>query len=223
MNFIKPTILIAGLAIALGSSAFGQSIVGSEHDFSGETWNNTGEICRVCHVPHDRGRASLLGTRGLLWNHALSTQNTFTMYDSPSMNATAATAPTGGSKPCLGCHDGTVALDDFDAQTGGNKFIGGGKQIPNTGNGAGDFTNTHPISITYDYVPGMGLNDPATTAMGNSGMINDVLENGVLQCGSCHDVHNSPAAVPGTHLLRVAQTAAQGGVASGLCLTCHDK
>jgi len=29
--------------------------------------------------------------------------------------------------------------------------------------------------------------------------------------------------VAGTHLLRVAQTVAQGGVASGLCLTCHDK
>jgi len=60
--------------------------------------------------------------------------------------------------------------------------------------------------------------------MGGSGTIADVLEGGVLQCSSCHDVHDQPGeSIPGTHLLRVAQTAAQGGTPSGLCLTCHIK
>ncbi|MHB2154653.1 hypothetical protein ACX8XN_09660 [Calditrichota bacterium GD2] len=34
----------------LASLSFGQSIVGSAHDFSGEAWNQSGEICVVCHT-----------------------------------------------------------------------------------------------------------------------------------------------------------------------------
>jgi hypothetical protein len=58
--------------------------------------------------------------------------------------------------------------------------------------------------------------------MGTSGTIADVLDAGKVQCSSCHDVHDQES-VAGTHLVRVAQSVAQGGVASGLCLTCHDK
>jgi hypothetical protein len=58
--------------------------------------------------------------------------------------------------------------------------------------------------------------------MGTSGTIASVLDNGKVQCSSCHDVHDQES-VAGSHLLRVAQTVAQGGTASGLCLTCHIK
>ncbi|MCR4332912.1 MAG: hypothetical protein NUV34_09470, partial [Sulfuricaulis sp.] len=61
-----------------------------------------------------------------------------------------------------------------------------------------------------------------TTAMGTSGTIADVLDGGKVQCSSCHDVHDQES-VTGSHLLRVAQTVTQGGAASGLCLTCHNK
>ncbi|MFQ5608173.1 MAG: hypothetical protein ACE5GA_09525, partial [Candidatus Zixiibacteriota bacterium] len=63
-------------------------------------------------------------------------------------------------------------------------------------------------------------NDP-TAPMGTSGTINEVLENGKVQCSSCHDVHDNEA-VGATHLLRVSQKASMGQ-ASGLCLTCHNK
>ena len=46
-----------------------------------------------------------------------------------------------------------------------------------------------------------------------------VLDNGKVQCSSCHDVHDQETVV-GTHLLRAAQT---GASTSGLCLTCHIK
>ena len=81
-----------------------------------------------------------------------------------------------------------------------------------------DLRGTHPLSITYDPAADPNLN-PVATAMGTSGTIADVLDNGKVQCSSCHDVHDQET-VAGTHLLRVAQTGAR---ASGLCLTCHIK
>ena len=238
MKIIKPIILIAGLAIALGSTAnaqgSGAGIVGSPHDFTDNVgmasglevgvggWNAREEVCRVCHVPHDHNRAQAYGDAGLLWNHALSTA-TYTLYTSDTMDVTA-TQPTGFSKMCLGCHDGTVGVDTFDRYTGGTVFIGDyndGFQVPGA-LFAGTLANTHPISIVYDPALDPGL-QPVTALMGGSGTIDDVLEGGVLQCSSCHDVHDQPGeSVAGTHLLRVNQKASTG-TASGLCLTCHIK
>ena len=71
-----------------------------------------------------------------------------------------------------------------------------------------------------DGLAAYGMNDAASTIMGTSGFIADVLDAGKVQCSSCHDVHDSPKAVAGTHLLRVENGNANP---SGLCLTCHDK
>ncbi len=220
-------ILSCGLVLGL-SAPLSAQIKGSPHDFSTKTWNFTQEICRVCHVPHDHNRAEKRGLNGLLWNHALSSA-TYTMYSSPSLDGAIDSAPTGTSKLCLGCHDGTVALDAFDKNPDNynGSYLGGSDQIPGSNywnNGVGDLRATHPISIVYDETKDKGL-APKTTTFGGSGTIADVLEGGTkVQCSTCHDVHNSPGeAVPGTHLLRIAQTSSQGGTASGLCLTCHVK
>ncbi len=220
-------VLVGVLALALAPVALatgdGNGIVGSPHDFSSESWNHTGEICRTCHVPHDHGRDT--GTIGLLWNHALPS-HAYTMYSSSSLDGAQDSEPTGISKMCLGCHDGTVGLDEFDNKIGtaGSIFIGDADRVPNLPSDPGnDLSATHPISIVYDENLDSGLH-PKTNSMGQSGTIADVLENNKVQCHSCHDVHNSPnETVPNTHLLRVAQTTSQGGSASGLCLTCHDK
>jgi hypothetical protein len=229
-------LLISGAASADGSGA---GIVGSPHDFSSASWNFRQEICRVCHVPHDHDKNYDLFANGLLWNHQLSTE-TYQMYaEEGASNPEFAsfidgaydTEPTGGAKLCLGCHDGTVGIDQFDKNTGitGTVFVGTfdtGFQVP----GAGvpkigtdmNLTGTHPLSIVYDEVADPGLN-PKTNAMG-SGTIQDVLEptsaGFKVQCSSCHDVHDGIGeAVAGTHLLRVSTKIPP----SGLCLTCHRK
>ena len=236
---------LSGLAFADGA---GLGIVGSPHDFTddysdevggavlelGTTggWNKRNEICRVCHVPHDHQLATQRYTNGLLWNHAVSAA-TYTMYDSAwssTLDGAQSAQPDGVAKLCLGCHDGTIAIDTFDkyAGTAGNEMAniyGGGLmhfQVPSFADGANeDLRGTHPLSIIYDTAADPNLN-ATSTAMGTSGTIADVLDNGKVQCSSCHDVHDQES-VAGTHLLRVAQTVAQGGAASGLCLTCHDK
>ena len=241
-------LLMSGVVSANGS---GNGIVASPHDFSTEVWNFRAEICRVCHVPHDHDRNYELFSNGLLWNHQLSAE-TYQMYaEEGASNPTFASfidgafdnEPTGVAKLCLGCHDGTVGIDQFDRNSGasgstsgnGTVFMGvdydpgfviPGGNVPTIG-GNKNLTGTHPLSIVYDDVADTGLH-PQTNAMGNSGTIFDVLEPSSagpkVQCSSCHDVHDGPGeSVPGTHLLRVSNTVAAGGTASGLCLTCHNK
>ncbi len=241
MKALKPILLTVGFAVMLGSPTLAQGLgtgiatTGSPHNFTDDVganelpgsggWNGREEICRVCHVPHDHDRATRYGDVGLLWNHAMSSA-TYTMYSSSTLDGSIASQPTGISKMCLGCHDGTVGVDTFDKYAGGTVFIqdyNADYRIPGGNEYAGDLGNTHPISIVYDETLDVNL-QPKTAAMGGSGTIEDVLEGGnTVQCSSCHDVHDQPGeSVAGTHLLRVNQKASTG-TASGLCLTCHIK
>ncbi|MEW6109446.1 MAG: cytochrome C [Nitrospirota bacterium] len=213
--------LITGLAAMVYATGDGAGIVTSPHDFSSALWNATGEICVTCHTPH----AAITGEQ-LLWNHAMSTA-TYTMYSSATLtakNMTVDAQPTGINKLCLACHDGTVALDSFGGATGITMIS---PTYPAQMNIGTNLSKTHPIGVVYDDDPidgsgDMNLRPAATTAMGLSGFISDVLEVGKITCHSCHDVHNQESA-PNTELLRVANTVAAGGTASGLCLTCHIK
>ena len=242
-KFVPLLLGMAGLLFAgsVWANGKGLGIAGSPHDFtdgfsaeitggvSDETWNNRNEICRVCHVPHDHQKATQSYMNGLLWNHGVSAA-VYTMYDaswSSTLNGAQSAQPDGTAKLCLGCHDGTVALDAFDGKltgTAGNEIqniYGAGLKgfmVPGASSPS-DLRGTHPLSITYDTTADTKL-QPTTTAMGTSGTIADVLDNGKVQCSSCHDVHDQES-VAGTHLLRVAQKG--GATPSGLCLTCHNK
>ncbi len=201
----KLSVLTTILILAVVSISFGQTIVGSAHDFSAETWNPSGEVCIVCHTPHHS-----ISTEAPLWNHEVTTA-TFTTYSSSTLDATVG-QPDGTSKMCLSCHDGTVAVDNFGGQTGGTEFITGDDLIGT------DLSNDHPISFTYDATLATtdgGLFDPTTTNSGLGGTIaDDMLSGGKLQCSSCHDVHNGSG---------VAKLLVKSNANSALCLTCHNK
>ena len=179
-------------------------ITGSDHDFSTESWNTTGQICVVCHTPHNANSGITP-----LWNHATTT-STFTVYTSPSLDA-AVGQPSASSKACLSCHDGTVALDSFGGNTGSTTMTGD----RNLGT---DLVNDHPISLGYDTALATadgGLYDPATASSGLGGTINDdLLLGGKMECASCHDVHNS------TNLPKLL---VKSNASSALCFTCHSK
>jgi len=243
--------LIGVMTIVLGFGVTGlahAAITGSSHDFTdglkgksgntgagtavSETWNARNEICRVCHVPHDHAQATQRYTNGLLWNHGVSTA-TYTMYDStwsPTITGIQDAQPTGPSKLCLGCHDGTVAIDTFDKYAGGTIFFDGtatgystGYKVPGfTVGGNLDMRGTHPLSIAFPAADPNEFTDPNVATWASGDTVASTLDNGKIQCSTCHDVHSQEQVV-GTHLLRAAQTVAQGGVASGLCLTCHVK
>jgi len=197
------------VAVFMSSSLFAQTIIGSAHDFSGKNWNNTSEICIVCHTPHN---ADITVTGAPLWNHEVTT-STFAVYNSATFDATSG-QPDGASKLCLSCHDGTIALDNFGGKTSGTNFVGGSKNFGT------DLTNDHPVSFIYDQALATTdgeLQDPTSANSGLGGTISaDLLIGAKMECASCHDVHNT-VAVSGTKLL------VKSNSNSALCLTCHAK
>ena len=202
------TVLSVALILVLSTFLFGQNIAGSAHDFSGESWNATGEICIVCHTPH---HADVSVVDAPLWNHQVTTA-TFTLYTSSTLTATDIGQPDGSSKLCLSCHDGTIAVDNFGGQSGGTEFVTGDDLIGT------DLSDDHPVSFTYDAALATadgGLFDPTTQSSGMGGTINeDMLIGNKLQCASCHDVHNGSG---------VAKLLLKSNASSALCLTCHNK
>ena len=214
--------VIAGL---VGTTAWAGTITGSAHDFSTTGWSG-GQICVACHTPHG-GNTTV--TDAPLWNHAVTTA-TYTLYSSGTLNAGPLAQPSGVSKLCLSCHDGTVAIDSFGGATGSN-FMTGSKAVGAAAQGS--LANDHPIGFTYDTTLATAdgaLYDPATrnVTIGTGGdrskagtVASLMLFNGRLECASCHDVHNSFTANNGTGtgapLLRVTKAG------SAICLTCHNK
>jgi predicted CXXCH cytochrome family protein len=218
-SITKKSLLFSGLVslgLASAGSAWAGTIVGSKHDLSAQGWSG-GEICVVCHTPHN---ADVNVTDAPLWNHTVTTAN-HTMYSSATFDGNIIGGPTGASKLCLSCHDGTVAIDSFGGAVGNNTL-----QNPKAILGA-DLSNDHPISFVYDDALATAdgaLAVPTTTTVtigegadGKTGLLADLmLPSGQLECSSCHDVHNK-FAVANTKLLRVSNAS------SGLCLTCHTK
>ncbi len=187
------------------------SIVGSAHDFSG--LSSKQQVCVFCHTPH-RADASVVDAP--LWNHQV-TNRTYQLYDSPTMDAIP-DQPTGASRLCLSCHDGSVAIDSFGGRTG-TIYMNPPLAI---GADPEELSNDHPISFVYD--DALAAQDgelfpPSSTPSGLGGSIQkDLLFNGRMECSSCHDVHNGASAAAVNHkLLLITETQ------SRLCLTCHDK
>ncbi len=206
-NLFYPCLIVFSWALAPGNVLAG--LAGTAHDFSMRAWNPGGELCRPCHTPHNADTTSIDDVP--LWNHETTT-STFTTYDSSTFDGTSTiTQPTGSSLACLSCHDGSVALDSFDGETGWAYMAIGDLRLGT------DLTDDHPISFEYSTTLATEdgeLFDPATTSSGLGDTIqNDLLFGDLMQCASCHDVHddtNSP-------FLRISSSGSQ------ICLTCHDK
>lgn len=208
--FVISMVLGAGFLLATAASA---AITNSKHDLSQRSTANNPEnqLCIYCHTPHHSDTSA---GDAPLWNHELTVAS-FITYASPTLDATVG-QPTGISKLCLSCHDGTVALDAFGGMTGNLGPMGGGSP----GNLGTDLTDDHPISFVYD--SGLAttdgeLYDPSVGGTGiGGGSITDTMlfTGGLLECASCHDVHDNTGFAP---MLLVDNTG------SGLCLTCHNK
>ncbi|MDX9740347.1 MAG: cytochrome c3 family protein [Gammaproteobacteria bacterium] len=139
------------------------------------------QICVFCHTPH----GATPEYNAPLWNRQLS-QATYITYDSSSMDATDLGQPSGRSKLCLSCHDGTIALgavnvlnrdepnrdgrtvsvDTLNASPPGTMPHGHGTETGFTRYIGIDLTNDHPISFTFDSAQAVRdgeLFDPVST------------------------------------------------------------
>ena len=214
------------------------------------------EICVFCHTPHGAN----LAAPGPLWNRSISTA-TYNTYNSGSLDATlegvALDQPNGISKLCLSCHDGTIAIGSVRNRSGSGGFmtgpitmtgVEGDGTMPVGPNGATtgftrrigtDLTNDHPISFTFDTALAIKdgeLRDPAgEPEIGNRapGVPRHVpLDNGQVQCNSCHDPHIRDATDPTANIKflrlnrfqKVSPTSTSFNETNDIiCMACHDK
>jgi predicted CXXCH cytochrome family protein len=161
-----------------------------------------GEICIFCHTPHSEVNQIPL------WNHEMS-KAAYTPYISSTLKAKVG-QPTGASKLCLSCHDGTVALGMVRSRPGQIQMRNSVGPMPEGRTRIGtDLTGHHPISFTYDHalVTANGeLRDPM--ALQQQVRLDKQQQ---VQCTSCHDPHRNP----------YGQFLVKDNTASALCLDCH--
>jgi predicted CXXCH cytochrome family protein len=146
------TTMAAGItACALGLSAqaatapTGTSVAVSKHNLSisipGSTNNayGTNQVCLPCHTPHQMPDTTV----GKLWNHQLNPAASYTLYGNSSSYLTSIDEV---SRKCLGCHDGTIAVDSFGGHTGTHGTINAGYVV----GAGGNLTHDHPIDVQYN-------------------------------------------------------------------------
>lgn len=175
-----------------------------------------GEACVYCHTPH----ASR--TERPLWNRRLPS-GPYLMY--PQRTMLRDVQPTGTTRLCLSCHDGTVALDDVlnppSQHTGpnppGETLERCARSCHNGGDPKGgfnwenvwfenDLSVQHPVSVRYD--PARNAGFLPISAVEAAGLR---LEDGKVQCNTCHDPHTQV----NRKFLRIPN------VSRSLCLVCH--
>ncbi len=222
-------------------------IANTKHNLSASSANTfkaaseTG-ICVFCHTPH--GAASADGAP--LWNRTIPASGTYATYRSGSMQAGTITDIANPSKLCLTCHDGTQALGAVNNApgSGGAGTIGmatGIDKLTGTANLGTDLTNDHPISILYDntlaasdgelfnpaVVPHIG--DP--TPGHDRNVLSMPLNNGKVECATCHDPHIRDSSGEDIKFLRLNRFQSTASPSAGsfnagndiICLACHDK
>jgi len=160
---------------------------------------NEDRICVFCHTPHNAAPLSPL------WNKSLLPQ-VYTVYASPTLKAGPLPQPSGPTKLCLTCHDGTIAMGAVLNPAGGITMLGTGFLPPQSLSGFGlDLSGHHPVSFPYH------------TSLPNDELLPspppDLVYGGTdeVHCTTCHDPHND---VYGKFLLKDNRF-------SALCTSCH--
>ncbi len=183
------------MVITMSGSTTTAVIEGSPHDLSAVAGRGT---CSFCHTPH----GALAGTP--LWSRQLSTA-VYTIYQSSSLEANIG-QPTGSSKLCLSCHDGTVALTE--TLRGGS--YGGTYIAPGAANLGTDLSDDHPISFVYSAaLSAQDVQIRPTSVLPEQLKLDRASE---LQCTTCHDPHDNQY---GNFLVMSNRR-------SGMCVWCHD-
>lgn len=198
--------VLLSLGFAVTSFA---AVLGSAHDMGIFTGGST-SICAYCHTPHNAVVDDDFDYNPL-WSR-VDTLNTFSNYTSVTMQGDTSDPMQGPSRLCMGCHDGSIAVDTL-GNTIGTNFVTGNSNLGT------DLSNDHPIGFDYTDVADNDteIKDEVGIEFAGGELLTNVLFGGnIMTCSTCHDVHNG-ANVQGGKLLYAGQG---NGV---LCITCHDK
>ena len=203
---------VLGLSLSvLRAQQIGDSL--GSHDFtpggSSQVKGNLSASCLYCHAPH-----SGMSSPTPLWNQTLSMQ-TYTMYGSTTYTGQPSPQPTlaGSSSLCLSCHDGTVAPGQTIAY-GKFSMLG----IMNNADVFGaDLRSSHPFNLALplqDSPDLVATLAPSGKTADSTGAVK--LNNGNIQCDTCHDAHVQSRDPVSANFLILDSSR------GNLCFACHD-
>ncbi len=184
------------------------SVVNSKHDLSARGPGpiralDESEVCIFCHTPHNAAPQTPL------WNRA-NPRTHYRIYQSSTVDARI-DQPSGPSKMCLSCHDGSMALGNVLSRPASHPIVMTARTMPP---GSADLTNDlsddHPIGFRYDralIATDGQLRDPEVLSVELP-----LGRHGEVHCTTCHDPHNNELG----DFLRVTDRMA------AICVSCHD-
>ncbi len=190
------------------TSVLADSVVNSKHNLSVSGPGTVRaaketQVCIFCHTPHNAT------SDAPLWNRYASGAN-YIPYNSTTTRAIIG-QPTGASKLCLSCHDGTIALGKVRSRPEEIQLARGVTRMPLGPSNLGtDLSDDHPISFRYDSQLAKRdtqIFDPVKFKL-------DAVHldaQGQMQCTSCHNPHDD----------RFGMFLVKDNSASALCITCH--
>lgn len=200
-------ITIAALCSGALGSAPPESVVRGPHNLSAGgrgqvTAAGESQVCIFCHTSHTAAPITSL------WNRNMRVDG-YSIYQSRSLDALPG-QPTGSSKMCLSCHDGTIALGNILSRRSGIQMSRGVSRLPaGPANLSTDLSDDHPFSFRYD--ASLASRDPHIVPPGSLPRQLKLDFNGELQCITCHDVHDNSLG----DFLVMDNTNAE------LCISCH--
>jgi predicted CXXCH cytochrome family protein len=169
--------LFAGARSLLAQTApVGNSVVASVHNLNNVYGANTikndygaNQVCLPCHAPHQLPAQNVAENLTRLWNHTLNPASSYTLYGSGTSYLSTIDEV---SRKCLGCHDGTIAVDSYGSSP--NATMTGTMQSDLLGKGTagfvvgagGNLTHDHPIDVLYNSSGNFG---GVTSALGTNG------------------------------------------------------
>jgi predicted CXXCH cytochrome family protein len=183
------------------------SIVNSKHNLSASgpgtvKATTEPEVCIFCHTPHNATPVQPL------WNRNLSLSG-YKTYTSNSLQALP-NQPTGNSKLCLSCHDGTIALGSVVSRSQPIQMANGITTLPPGASNLGtDLSDDHPISFTYD--DNLVTKNPKLKSPELLPSNVRLDSNRELQCTTCHNAHDN----------QYGKFLVMSNTNSELCNTCH--
>jgi predicted CXXCH cytochrome family protein len=225
-DFTNPFFTLVTFAVLFAPVAsFGKmSVVYTPHNLSASgglgkhqiAFSEEQRVCIFCHAPHNSNPTSGIP----LWNRQLPDP---TKYNYPYQSSTLQASPkpglpTGASRLCLSCHDGTIALGAFGGST-----ITSAEAMPSdvdptrNPNLTTNLSNHHPISFSYTagLAAAANLVPPASLPQAIK-----LESGGLLQCTACHDPHDNEF---GNFLVINNTDPSKPGYSPGspLCVACH--
>ncbi|MEW6117902.1 MAG: cytochrome c3 family protein [Nitrospirota bacterium] len=166
-------------------------------------------ICVFCHTPHNAAPQTPL------WNKNIDPVS-YDIYASTTLHVSPS-QPTGSSRLCLSCHDGTIALGNVRTPSGGIQTTGEitSGRLSYIGT---SLTNDHPISFSYYDATVNHEIAPSPPA--------GLLFFGpryLVQCSTCHDAHEDAYRSPDKSGRLTGKFLVMNNRYSALCTQCHIK